>query len=825
MASNTPGNGPTEGNSDLNEELLSKFVPMSGIQTEHLRELCSHAQFIHLDEGKSLTGNTNRASSIYYLVDGTLTLSGGKAPQETITGGARKARFALIGMEDENRLATADSDCQLLLIERAKVSTLLIFSQSNDRRSTDSDTQSELAALLLQSGLFAHIPPSNIERISELLEPVQVAKNHFVVKQDSEGDYYYIIKEGRCDVLRSGSDGQELHLACLNPGDSFGEEALISNFKRNASIRMSEDGILLRLTRDYFMELISEPLLQAVSHDRAGDLIACGARWLDVRLAEENQHDGLEGAKSIPLTELRNRYQELDPNCSYVTYCNTGRRSQAGAFLLSQRGIPSSYLAAGIAAQRPEARSADAIRQELPELQAQLARVNQELENALQGKAAADAAHELSAQDPARQQVKNDADERYMRLSVEAQKASELLECAKEQKRSLERLVREAQAEAEGQRRRAAAQCEHLRKHARDLLEEEKQRLQQCYESASSQLKSIEQARTDAEAQFETERKRLEEQFETARRQMAVEAEKIRAGLEQAKQNSEQQANRIRKQHTQQEQDLRTQTEAQLREERTRLESEFAETIATQEKARNDLESAETARQEAKREAQRIQVEIDSQSHLQAQQEQEKREENRARLQAAHDDAEARLNQARKRLEIVENKHKVSGPDEAPKQVHVEVRDADKALQDAEHAQREAVKAQQHAEDMVETTRTKEDELRLQLYEEMEEWAAEEEEQSKTDVERALRYAAEMQRIQTAKQEKEQQSQSANEDLFSDLRQALDGSLEADPFNDYLHEQLVAEEKARLIKTAKDTASEKKQQAQQALTSPFNKPS
>jgi|GEM_PF-2144224 len=820
---------------ELDEMLLARFIPMSGIQAEHLRELCGHAQILKLGAGETLQGDPARAATIYYVVDGTLNLSGGRAPEESVTGGARNARFALIGLEDQNCKATADADCKLLLVDRAKVSTLLIFAQSTDGSpNKPAIAGPQFAGLLLKSGLFSRIPPSNIERLGELIEPLQVARNQMVVEQDGEGDYYYIIKQGRCEVLRRDPDGTELHLANLGPGDSFGEEALISGSRRNASIRMIEDGVLLRLTRDYFVELISEPLLQAVSHERAGDLIATGARWIDVRLSEEFERDGLQYAVSMPLAELRNRCRELDPEGSYITYCNTGRRSQAGAFLLSQRGLSACYLATGISRERPEPRGAEAIRQELPELQAQLVRVNQELEAALQGKAAADAAQELGARDSAQQQAKSDADERLMRLTVEAHKASELLDCAKEQKRSLEHLVREAQAEAESRRRQAAAQCEHLRKHAEELLKGENLRLEQCYENASAQLKSIEQARAQAEAEFEAQRQRLEEQFAAARDQMASEADKIRIQLEQAKRSSEQQAEQIRMQHSQREQDLRTRTEAQLREERAHLEMEFAETIATQEKARHDLEMAETARQSAKREAQRIQKEILNQSNAQQERDRTRHEAEGARLQAAHEAAQARLNQARQRLADLEIKRialsedqeeshtpdSITGATAENLSISEEFKNADQAVQVAEQARGEAARAQQHNLDMVATTRTREGELRLQLYEEMEEWAAEEEKQSKTDVERALKYAAEMQRIQNQKQLKDHQSKAATEDLFSDLKQALDGNLQTDPFDDYLHEQLVAEEKARLVKSARDEATEKKYQAQQALAKP-----
>lgn len=136
----------------------------------------------------------------------------------------------------------------------------------------------DITALLLQSRLFARIPPSNIERIGQLIEPLEVSASDVVVRQGDISDYYYIIEAGRCEVLRELDDSEPQSLAQLSNGQSFGEEALITNSQRNATIRMLTDGVLLRLTRDYFIELISAPLLHEVSHERAEYLLATGAR-------------------------------------------------------------------------------------------------------------------------------------------------------------------------------------------------------------------------------------------------------------------------------------------------------------------------------------------------------------------------------------------------------------------------------------------------------------------------------------------------------------------------------------------------------------------
>ena len=51
-----------------------------------------------------------------------------------------------------------------------------------------------------------------------------------MIKQGDEGDYFYVIVDGRCVVTRETPLNREgVKLAELGGGDTFGEEALISD--------------------------------------------------------------------------------------------------------------------------------------------------------------------------------------------------------------------------------------------------------------------------------------------------------------------------------------------------------------------------------------------------------------------------------------------------------------------------------------------------------------------------------------------------------------------------------------------------------------------
>jgi rhodanese-related sulfurtransferase len=76
--------------------------------------------------------------------------------------------------------------------------------------------------------------------------------------------------------------------------------------------------------------------------------VASGAQWIDVRYPAEFVHDGLPNAINIPLNEIRRAAPLLDAGREYVAYCQSGRRSAAAAFLLSQRGLRASVPADGL---------------------------------------------------------------------------------------------------------------------------------------------------------------------------------------------------------------------------------------------------------------------------------------------------------------------------------------------------------------------------------------------------------------------------------------------------------------------------------------------
>lgn len=104
----------------------------------------------------------------------------------------------------------------------------------------------------------------------------------------------------------------------------------------------------MRLGKEDFKKLLNEPMLDWVSFAEAEKIVADGAKWLDVRLPSEYDNYHMDDAVNIPLYFIRLKISTLDRDCTYVVCCDTGRRSSAGAYILSERGYQAYVLRDGI---------------------------------------------------------------------------------------------------------------------------------------------------------------------------------------------------------------------------------------------------------------------------------------------------------------------------------------------------------------------------------------------------------------------------------------------------------------------------------------------
>src|SRR5213080_3725664 len=113
--------------------------------------------------------------------------------------------------------------------------------------------------LLRRSDLFRFLPDEHFEKIRPLLQEERHDFGDLIVKQGDPASAFYILISGRARVVKSGANnGEEIVLATLKPGDSFGEAALAEGGTRTATVRCSTAVEVLRLDRADFLKLAAQ---------------------------------------------------------------------------------------------------------------------------------------------------------------------------------------------------------------------------------------------------------------------------------------------------------------------------------------------------------------------------------------------------------------------------------------------------------------------------------------------------------------------------------------------------------------------------------------
>ena len=335
-------------------DVLHRLEPICALSPARLTELAGLCQIETYTLGQDVAGAWGGEQAVY-LLSGELLLRLGDGSTAVLVGATEAARWPVARLHSGVIGAKAITDAELVRIDDDMLDILMTWDQLSAIASTPPSVGGADRLLLsgafrvhsLTTGALSRLPAASIDELLRRFERVRVKAGQIIVSEGEVGDYYYVIESGRCAVTRQVG-GVEMPLAELKAGDAFGEEALVAECTRNATIRMKSGGVLLRLDKNDFVELLREPLLKRVSRTTADKLVQEGAQWLDVRYPSEYRRDKLPDAINVPLGEIRNALGVLDSERSYVVYCDSGRRSSAAAFLLSQHGYRASCLKGGL---------------------------------------------------------------------------------------------------------------------------------------------------------------------------------------------------------------------------------------------------------------------------------------------------------------------------------------------------------------------------------------------------------------------------------------------------------------------------------------------
>ncbi|MBI4499200.1 MAG: cyclic nucleotide-binding domain-containing protein [Chloroflexi bacterium] len=108
-------------------------------------------------------------------------------------------------------------------------------------------------AFLRKASPFAHLPAATIRRLAGQVRSERVHGGDIVIHEGEEGNRWYLVRQGRVEVLKGGRRVQ-----VLEAGDGFGEVALLAAVQRTATVRALEATELLSLPKADFMAIVEE---------------------------------------------------------------------------------------------------------------------------------------------------------------------------------------------------------------------------------------------------------------------------------------------------------------------------------------------------------------------------------------------------------------------------------------------------------------------------------------------------------------------------------------------------------------------------------------
>jgi len=110
--------------------------------------------------------------------------------------------------------------------------------------------------ILKEVPIFGDLSESDLQSVVVNMESQSYKKGRIILKEDSVGEHCYFLIRGRVKITRMSSDGREVILALLGPGDFFGEMSLLSGEARSANVVALEKTKAMTLNREDFLNTL-----------------------------------------------------------------------------------------------------------------------------------------------------------------------------------------------------------------------------------------------------------------------------------------------------------------------------------------------------------------------------------------------------------------------------------------------------------------------------------------------------------------------------------------------------------------------------------------
>ena len=328
-------------------ELLNNLAPLNQISPRLIEKLAEDSRYITIAHGQRFIQRQNRSNECHYLIKGTVEIR--TSPFDRYNYNPLEVKGLIRPLEDfipDNATVTTVSDAKVIVLKRDAIVRYLDQSEKDAVALNDTshlaalptidDNEDDWSGIFLQSPIATHLPATQLHKLMARLEDIEAKEGQQIIRQGDNGDYFYVLKEGEATL--EAQDGSQLNLTM---GQYFGEEALVSDGLRSATITAMTPCTLGRLDREDFLQILKSSLIQFADEQVLRRLGAQNrsCEIIDIRMSFECRQNAVPKSRNIPLNNLRKKLSKLDQTKAYLVSERGGCRSELATYLLRQSGF------------------------------------------------------------------------------------------------------------------------------------------------------------------------------------------------------------------------------------------------------------------------------------------------------------------------------------------------------------------------------------------------------------------------------------------------------------------------------------------------------
>lgn len=243
-------------------EQLRRFSPLDSLSGDGLARATAAMTERRLALGDVLFKKGDSDGLAFFLLDGTISLrSEPTAHPLYIRAGSDSALVPLSRLKPRRYTAIADTPAVVAALEEELLNGLLAEDRIETYEVDEVDAPDPAWLFkLMANPLYARVPADHFGALFGRLEEVAARDGEVILRQGEPCQHYYIVRQGVVRLWCSLTGDEPVLIEELSEGDAFGDEALLKGGAAELSYIMAGDGLLMRLAKDDFDQLLKPAL-------------------------------------------------------------------------------------------------------------------------------------------------------------------------------------------------------------------------------------------------------------------------------------------------------------------------------------------------------------------------------------------------------------------------------------------------------------------------------------------------------------------------------------------------------------------------------------